>query len=465
MQSRFNVISPSKAILPVLIAGLLFFLPAIPQAGAQTKIPERRMSVIDAVRTALADNHEIKAGQSMAYARDKEIGIARSYLLPKLYVEGRYLRTTNPSYAFMSRLNQERINAQDFDPERLNHPDPINDFQSSLTLEQPLFVQKAYVGLSMSRTEARAAKVEVLRKKEEIAFQVVKACLAIASLKEYARSVEQAVEETREHKRVADLRYQNEIGQYADALRTATALMEARQKKSIAEKNLSLAKRGLGLLLATTEAIDVEDGGIDFPLNDLPVYLAAADSRSDIHAAELRSENAAQNIRIAEAGYFPYVGVGGTYQMNDHNFPLGSEGTNWQVMAFLRWDLFDGTKREFERAKAKHLASGAREQTAALKKGVSYKIYEAYLNVEEARKNIELAEETLKTADEGTRLLKMRYENGFSSLADLLSAQSSLEQARAGLVERRNAYQTALATLSFESGTILKDLNLDRETP
>jgi outer membrane protein TolC len=59
-------------------------------------------------------------------------------------------------------------------------------------------------------------------------------------------------------------------------------------------------------------------------------------------------------------------------------------------------------------------------------------------------------------------LLKVRYENGFSSLADLLNAQSSLEQARAGLVERANAYKVALATLSFESGTILKDLNIDK---
>ena len=465
MQSPFRIILPSKTILPALIAGLILFLPAIPPAGAQTNIPERRLSIIDAVRIALVDNHEIKAGQSYTSAKEKEIGIARSYLLPKLYVEERYLRTTNPGYAFMSRLNQERITAQDFDPNRLNHPDPINDFQSSLTLEQPLFVQKAFVGLGMSRKEAQATKDELRRKKEDIAFQVIKACLAITSLKEYSLAVKQGVEDAREHKRVADLRYQNEIGQYADTLRAQTALMEARQKKNIADKNLSLAKRGLGLLLATTESIDVEDDKIDFPLNDLSVYLAAGDSRSDIRAAQLRSDNAVENIKIAEAGYFPYVGVGGTYQMNDHNLPLGSEGTNWQVMAFLRWDLFDGTKREYERAKAKHLASGAREQTAAMKKGVSYKIYEAYLNVEEARKNIELAEETLKTADEGTRLLRMRYENGFSSLADLLTAQSSLEQARAGRVERRNAYQTALAALSFESGTLLKDLNLDRETP
>ncbi len=465
MQSRLGSILLTKTIVTVFIAVFLIFLSAIPPSGAETKIPERRMSIIDAVRIALADNHEIKAGQSIADAREKDIGIARSYLLPKLYVEERYLRTTNPGYSFMSRLNQQRINAQDFDPERLNHPDPINDFQSSLTLEQPLFAQKAFVGLGMSKKEAQAAKNELRRKKEDIAFQVIKACLAITSLKEYVGAVEKGVEDAREHKRVADLRYKNEIGQYADTLRAQTALMEARQKKNIAEKNLSLAKRGLGMLLATTESIDVEDNKIDFPLNDLPAYLAAADFRSDIRAAQLRSDNASENIKIAEAGYFPYIGVGGTYQMNDHNLPLGSEGTNWQIMAFLRWDLFDGTKREYERAKAKHLASSAREQTAAMKKGVSYRIYEAYLNVEEARKNIDLADETLKTAEEGTRLLGMRYENGFSSLADLLAAQSSLEQARAGLIERRSAYQTALATLSFESGTLLKDLKLESETP
>ena len=68
-----------------------------------------------------------------------------------------------------------------------------------------------------------------------------------------------------------------------------------------------------------------------------------------------------------------------------------------------------------------------------MKKGVSYRIYEAYMNVDETRKNIDLTREALKTAEEGTRLLKVRYENGFSPLADLLNAQSSLEQARRAL--------------------------------
>lgn len=464
MQLLFCLFRRSTIVIPAL--GLLFcFSPIISTAGAELPQPERRMSITEAVRTALVNNHEIKAQKSIVLAQEKDIGIARSYLLPRLFLEERFLRTTNPSYAFMSKLNQERIGGQDFNPEQLNHPDAISDFQSQVTLEQPLFVRKAYIGMAMSKTEAQAMKDELARKREDIAFQVIRACLAVASLKEYVRAIERGVEDAREHKRIADLRYKNELAQYADSLRAATALMEIRQRKNIADKNLRLAKRGLGLLLASTESVDVEDAAIEFPLKDLDTSLKAADSRSDLRAARLRSDNAKQNIRIAEAGYFPYVGVGGTYQLNDHNSPFGSEGTSWQVMAFLRWDLFDGTKREYERAKAKHLAQQADEQTVAIKKGVGYRIYEAHMNVEEARQNIELAHETLKTAEEGTRLLKMRYENGFSPLADLLSAQSSLEQARAGLVERKNAYISALATLSYETGTILKDLNIADEIP
>jgi outer membrane protein TolC len=269
------------------------------------------------------------------------------------------------------------------------------------------------------------------------------------------------VEDAREHLRVANLRYNNSLGQYADTLRASTALTEAMQRKNVAEKQLGLAKRSLGLLLGTTDSIDVTDAKVELPLRDLAFYEEAAGSRNDIHAAELRHENARNNIRMAEAGYLPYLGVGGSYQLNDHEHPFGSEGDSWMVSAFLRWDLFDGTRREYERAKAKDLAFQASEQIIAMKQGISYRIAESYLNVEEARKNLELAGQALKTSEEGTRLVRIRYENGLSSLADLLNAQASLEQARAGLVDRRNAYDTSVAELSYESGTILKDLNLE----
>jgi outer membrane protein TolC len=424
---------------------------------------ETRVTIVEAVLKALEDNHEIKAMKSSSMAQQQDIGIARSYLLPKISIEERYLRTNNPGYAFMSRLNQQRIETQDFNPDTLNHPDTINDYQSSVTIEQPIFTRRAFIGLDMSKNEAQAKNEEVKRKREEIAFHVVKACLTVVSAKEYVRVAMLGVADAQEYLRVADLRYKNEVAQYADSLRATTALTEARQKLNIAQKNVNLAKRGLGLLLAMTDPMDVDDSALDLSLRELSFYTKIADTRSDLRAVELRGENAKQNISMAEAGYFPYVGVGGTYQFNDRDRPFGSEGKSWQVVAFLRWELFDGTKREYERAKAKHQEAQSREYLSSMKKGVSFNIYEAYMNVEEARKNIELAQEALKTAEEGARLLKLRYENGLSSLSDLLNTQTSLEQARKGFVVHSNAYKVALAALSFESGTILRDLNIDQK--
>jgi len=435
---------------------------AVPgRAAEQASGP--RLTLAEAIVKALENNHEIRAVKSAAEAGKQDIGIARSYLLPKISIEERYLRTNNPGYAFMSKLNQSRIETPDFNPDSLNSPDAINDYQSSITVEQPVFVRKALVGLDMSRTESMAKEEDVRRKREEIAFSVVRACLNILTAREYVQVAALGVEDAQERERIANLRYKNDVGQYADSLRAKTSLTEARQKLNVAQKGVSLARRFLGLLLAMPDSPDVDDAAFDLAVKELDHYTKIAEGRGDVRAVELRGENAKNNVRLAEAGYFPYVGVGGSYQFNDHNAPFGSEGKSWQVMAFLRWDLFDGTRREYERAKARHQESQAREQLAAMKKGVSFKIYEAWLNVEEARQNIGLAEEAVKTAEEGARLVKLRYENGLSSLSDLLNTHASLEQARAGVVERTNAYKTALAALSFESGTILQDLNIDRQ--
>lgn len=428
---------------------------------AENEDATAKIKIVDAVRAALASNHKLKAMKNISLAQEKDIGIARSSFLPRLFFEERYLQTTNPGYAFMTRLNQERITQQDFNPATLNHPDSISDFQTSVTLEQPLFVKKALVGLDISKTESQAKIAELQRTREDIACQTLCAALTIVSAKEYLKATEQGIEDAREHHRVSVSRHANGLGHYADTLRTSTALAEARQKRNTAEKNLLLARRGLGLLLGSNSAADVTDDAIPLILKDLSYYEKAAASRGDLRAARLRAQNAANSVRLAEAAYYPYIGAGGTYSFNDHNHPFGAEGTNWQVAAFLRWDLFDGAKREYERAKAAQISSSAREQIFALQKGMAYRIYEAYLNVEEAARNVELTREALQAATEGTRILKSRYENGLSPLAELLNAQTSLEQARAGLVAQENASKIALATLALESGTILQDLNIE----
>jgi outer membrane protein TolC len=164
---------------------------------------------------------------------------------------------------------------------------------------------------------------------------------------------------------------------------------------------------------------------------------------------------------MAEAGYLPVIGLGGAYETDHHERPFGEDGKSWQVTAFLRWELFDGTKREHERSKAKYQIAETGEYLEGLKKQISFQIYEAYLTVEAERKRRELAEHALKSAEEGRRLVRKRYENSLSTMVDLLDAQTNLDATRANVVEKEGAYLTAVANLGFQSGTILKDLGVE----
>ncbi|MFZ4441579.1 MAG: TolC family protein, partial [Syntrophales bacterium] len=422
-----------------------------------------RLSLDEAVRMALKNNHELQAQKNAHAAKGAEVGIARSTLLPKISLEERYLRTASPAYAFMTKLSQQRIEMADFVPESLNHPGSVDDFQTAVIIEQPLFVKKANIGIEMSKLEVAASEESLHRKKEEVAFKVVQYYLMAGTAGEYVKVAEKALEDAQEHQRLAEVRHAAGLGLYSDTLRAATAVSEARQRLVSAGKNFSVAKRALGLMVGSAEAVEVTAETPTLPIREIEKLRTQSLARRDIKSLEMKTENAKNNIKLAEAGYYPMLGVGGTYQWNDHNHPLGGEGDGWQVMAFLRWELFDGAKTKHEKIKAGYQASEAEEYLKGMKKMVSFQVDEAWLTLDEARKNQELAQEELKTAEEGRRLVKVRYEGALSPMVDLLDAQVSFDRARANRVAKENEYKLAIFGLGYASGTILQELQIEEQ--
>jgi outer membrane protein len=443
------------------IAFVFLLMSLLSSMGETGMAAEARLTLSEAVKAALENNHELNAQRNSHAAKQADVGIARSYLLPKISLEERYLRTVNPTYAFMTKLNQERIAVTDFAPDSLNRPDAVSDFQTAVSFEQPLFVRKAAIGLEMSKKEVEASEETLQRKKEEIAFKVVQYYLMAGTAAGYVTVTEKALEDAREHQRLAEARYTAGLGLYSDTLRAATAVAEAEQKRVSAGKNLRVAKRALGLMIGSAEAVEVTGETPALPLRDIEYLRTQSLARKDVKSLELRKENAKNSVKLAEAGYFPFLGVGGSYQLNDHNKPLGSEGDSWQVMAFLKWELFDGAKRKHEKTKARYQVSEAEEYLEGMKKMVSFQVDEAWLTLEEAKRNAELAQKALSSAEEGRRLVKVRYEGSLSPIVDMLDAQVSFDHARANLVARENEYKLAIANLCYASGTIITDLQIE----
>lgn len=440
----------------LFFSAILFLFFLLPQARSE----ERVLSLKESVELGMKGNPELRAFYNSVYAGKEDIGIARSSLLPRITLEERFMRTTNPTLAFSSKLNQERFSQSDFAIQSLNNPPAINDFQSSISIEQPLYVKKANVGLEMAQQEYSAKLEDLTRKKEEVAYNIVKTYLMADTAGEFVGVAEKGVEDAKEHLRLAELRYDAKLGLYSDVLRASTHLTEAEQRLVSARKRLNISKRALGLLLGFSESVGTTKELPEFTVKEQDYYKDASIQRKDVRSLEKRYENAKTGVSLAKSDFYPVVGIGGSYQLNDHNIPFGSEGDSWTVSAFLKWNIFDGTLRKYETSKANYKAAETAEYLDGLKKAVSFRVFEAYLGVEEARKNTELSESALRTAEEGARLVKVRYENSLSPIIDLLDAQMSLDGARANLVARKNEYLTAIANLNFESGIIFKELNI-----
>ncbi|RPI36895.1 MAG: TolC family protein [Nitrospiraceae bacterium] len=440
----------------------IFILLPVILSAANAFSQERVVSLKEAIEQALIGNPELRANERALFAHKEDIGIARSILLPKLIFEERYMRTNNPTYAFMAKLNQERFSADDLAgaPDTFNDPDTLNDFQTSLSFEQALFAPKAYIGVDMAKKEYAAQGDNFERKKEEIALNVFRTFVGIQTAKEFVAVTEKGIENAQEHLRIAEARYKSDLGLYSDMLRAQVALSAEEEKNVSALKNLAIAKRALGLMMGLTEGVDVEGERPDLQVRRPEYYNGQALTRKDLKSLETRYRNAGNALKIANAGYLPVVGLGGSYQLNDHDGAFGDEGRSWQLIAFLRWELFDGTKREHEREKARQKIAEAGEYLDGLKKQISFFVFDAYLTVEEAKKRLELAEHALKSAEEGRRLVKTRYENALSAMVDLLDVQTHLDAARASVIQKEGEYLTAIANLGFQSGTILKDLEI-----
>ncbi|OGP76745.1 MAG: hypothetical protein A2Z13_06945 [Deltaproteobacteria bacterium RBG_16_64_85] len=433
---------------------LLLFLPAtVLGGGARVDFPE-------AVSRAMTNNPFLSAAGEEWAAAKKDTEAARGYYLPSLTFEERFVRTNIPSEAFAFKINQERMLLSDFaSVDNFNKPSPINEYMTTFTVEQALFAPKVYLGHRMAGREAGAKGLELRRKKEEVAYQVLSSYLGVLTAKEFMQVAAQGQEDAKEHHRIAEAVERSGMGLASDVLRAKVFLASAESSRVTAENRLALAQRGLALAMGEKSGSEVDAAAALPPLPDegsledrIAVALAG---RADLRAFSLRVENAAANVALQRSDYLPTVGVMGAWQMDGQEGVFSPDNHAWKVGMGLKWNLFDGFRREAavarsyaESGKAKAYYRGARDVAA-------FQVTRAYLGIEEAGKRVEIARSAAAAAEEGTRLIKARYENQLGRMVDLLDAQSALNAARADLVKAENDLRQSRAELLFASGTLL----------
>ncbi len=415
------------------------------------------LTLQEAVNIALENNTLLKAHSWSVRSREEDLKAAKGQVYPNIRIEEKFIRTDNPTYGFMAKLNQERFSQEDFVIDSLNDPRDISDFQTSFSFTQPIIAPRIHYGISLAQRELDARNAEGERVKDEVTRAVIKNSLMIQTAKEYLSVSRLALENAREHRRLASLRHDTGTGLYSDVLRADAAIKDAEVLIAKAEGDLEKAQRAFGLVLGRTEPVDMIDEKPFLPLYDITVYLEAAAQREDVKALNLRYENALANIKMEKSVFMPELGLEGSYQLNDHKDPFSPEGESYMVAAFLRWNLFDASL--YHRVKkAEADAMEIKERAEGLKQEIQFRVHEAYIRIKEKEKTRSLAEAARDDTGEALRLVRTRYENSLSPMVDLLDIQVMADRSRAQAVEAANDYLNAVIDLYYESGTLLKTL-------
>lgn len=416
---------------------------------------EETLTLEEALGRALVQNHYVKAKEYGVQATRYELASATSAFFPRLFFEEKLTRGDYNSYAVFARLNQETLTFQNF-----LSPGTVTNYQSAFTAEMPVFVRELFVGREMKRLSFLAKSREFDRFREEIALTTIQTYLSVVKSGALKNVAAESLEQAREFHRVATARVRRGTGLHSDELRAFVNLKERQAQVIRTDNDHANAKMALGLILSETRPFNAAPSQalerISLPPMD-EALRDAPEQRTDYLSDKHQTDQASSAVSLQKSRLFPKVQLSASYATDSRDAPFGSGGEGYVVGVGLRWELFDKTLHDdIQRAWLEQMRSA--EYLAQKKKEIGFQIHESYRKVTETKNRVEVARDAVEQARESLRLIQLRYQNGLSTLVELLDAQVAMTSAETNLIVAGTDFQEAAAKALFNSGTLLVTL-------
>jgi outer membrane protein len=450
----------SVKLVTILISLLVmaFARPVVSEAETENV---RILSMKEAIRMALKNNHHIKSAALNARASGYSVNIATSRYYPNLFLEEGFTASNSPTQTFMMKLDQGRFSQSDFQIGNLNHPGTWRNFKTALTLTQSLYDPSIAPSRDMATQEARKAQSGYEGAQQDMAFQVFVLYLDSIRATAQEKAIEQAMADAAENVRLAGVREREGVGLKSDLLRARTHLATVEQQLITARNNITLTRMRMALAVGAKDGtlIDVAEPGMPMaPSNSAEeLFSQALQERRDLRQSQADRDKGDAALRLARSAYLPTLDTFASYQFNSREIPFGLDNDAWMTGVNLKWQIFDGFRRDNERKRALAGRSAAEEELAAKTSEIMFQIRESCLRREEAAKQRDVARQALLSAEETVRLLSRRFENSLATMVELLDAQTALNQSRSKLVEAEADFAFSGGRVFHAAGIFLKE--------
>jgi outer membrane protein TolC len=410
-------------------------------------------TVADLIDLAEEHNPETRLAWQNAKARAASLGIARSALYPTM--------------AAVAVANTSRIRIlvnEDF------FRQTSGVFQPDLQVDYLIFDFGGRSGaIDAAKANLLGANFAFNDTHRKIIFQVTTAYYQLLNEMGQEAAADASLKNARAVQEDAEDRLTNGLATKPDVLEAtaATAQAEYDLQAVVGAEEIARGNLATVLELPPETHIQVED------TNDLPpppdlmepedqAVARAFQQRPDLKEQVARLRAARAEIKQARSAYFPTLGFsgdGGTvrqYGQQDLLAPAYTSGEVWNVSLQLKWNLFDGGRREHQIAEAKAETAETQASINSLQDEIANEVWTAYSNVKTAQRQRQAAMALLASADQSYAAALESYKDGVRNLLDVVSSQKALAQARSEDIYTRTQLLTQLATFAFRTGDLIQ---------
>ena len=426
---------------------------AVKPTGQITPAPDKTYTLADLIDLAEQHNPETRVAWEEAKSKADELGIARSSLYPTL-----------TAVALAVSLRTATLIGEYY------HRQTEGIFEPILHVEYLVFDVGGRSGeIDIAKANLLASDLAFNDTHRRIIYQVAESYYRLLNAQGQREAAETSLENARAVEQDAKARLENGLATKPDELEATAARAQADFDLQAAIGAVDIARGDLATALGIDPGTVFTVEGID----QLKLPSSIADSvdqeidrafsqRPDLleQLARLRAANAA--IKRARSDYFPtlsFTGDGGmvrAYGQQDLLPGSYAAGETWSAQLELRWNLFDGARREYRIAQANHDKKAAQAQIDALRDQIADQVWASYTNMRTALRQQQAATSLLAASQESYEAAHESYGYGVRNLLDVVSAQKTLAQARSEDVSARTQLLLTVTNLAFQTADFIQ---------
>ena len=313
---------------------------------------------------------------------------------------------------------------------------------------------RRFFDIKRTKSDVNAAEAGETVSQYQIALQVKQQYYNILAARESRSAANAAVQQAGEQFKASSLRLRAGAATVSDSLRSLVQLGNARLASLTAENNLQLANATLTRLVASPQTVtatvsDTIDQQVVIP--DMAELQPLVDRAPAIRQADAQLASAHASVRSAKTSFLPTVNMNFSRSGSglDPQFGFGDKryAYNQNLSFSMAFPLFNNLNREVNVARAIVTEDVAEANLRDAKYLAHQTLVQSLGQMRTAQQQVAIQTITVTAAAEDLRVQQKRYQLGATTLLDLLTSQTQLDNARTALIRARYDYRVAKAQL------------------